>query len=238
MARKMASIQRIWDVQKHPNADALDIVRVMGWKCVSKLNEFKKYDLCVYIEIDAVCPKEDERFAFLATSNWKVKTKKLRGEISQGVALPISMFGWTDDDVTLEEDVSEKLGVKLFENYESFNAIEAKGGFPGFIRKTDQERCVSGDTYIETYEGLKTIKTICETKYFGLVRSYNHHKDICEFKKITNHNISKNKNNWVKIKTKSGKELIVTEDHKIWNETLGHYTNAIDNKVGDFIRLS
>lgn len=34
MARKMASIQRIWDVQKHPNADALDIVRVMGKICM------------------------------------------------------------------------------------------------------------------------------------------------------------------------------------------------------------
>lgn len=140
MARKMASIQRIWDVQKHPNADALDLVRVMGWRCVAKLGEFKKYDLCVYIEIDAVCPKDDPRFAMLATSNWKVKTRKLRGEVSQGIALPLSIFGWTDADVTLEEDVSEKLGVKLFENYETFNATEAKGGFPGFIRKTDQER--------------------------------------------------------------------------------------------------
>lgn len=160
MARKMASIQRIWDVQKHPNADALDIVRVMGWKCVSKLNEFKKYDLCVYIEIDAVCPKEDERFAFLATSNWKVKTKKLRGTLSQGVALPISMFGWTDDDVTLEEDVSEKLGVKLFENYESFNAIEAKGGFPGWVRKTDQERIQNlSERTFENYGSLEWEKT-------------------------------------------------------------------------------
>ena len=160
MARKMASIQRIWDVEKHPNADSLDLVRVMGRRCVAKLGEFKKYDLCVYIEIDGVCPKDDERFAFLASSNWKVKTKRLRGEISQGVALPLSLFGWTDADVTLEQDVSDKLGVKLFENYETFNATEAKGGFPGFIRKTDQERVqnLSLKTF-ENYSELEWEKT-------------------------------------------------------------------------------
>ena len=140
MSRKLASIQRIWDVQKHDNADSLDVVKVMGWQCVSKLGEFKRLDLCVYIEIDSVCPKEDERFAFLASTNWKCKTKKLRGVMSQGVALPLSQFGWTEADVTIEDDVTEKLGIKLFENYETFNATEAKGGFPGFIRKTDQER--------------------------------------------------------------------------------------------------
>lgn len=140
MSRKLASIQRIWDVQKHDNADSLDIVRVMGWKCVSKLGEFKRLDLCVYIEIDSVCPKEDERFKILESTNWKVKTKKIRGEVSQGIALPLSAFGWTELDVTLEDDVTDKLGIKLFENYESFNATEAKGGFPGFLRKSDQER--------------------------------------------------------------------------------------------------
>ena len=51
MSRKMASIQRIWKVEKHPNADALDIVNVMGWKCVAKIGEFQPQDFCVYIEI-------------------------------------------------------------------------------------------------------------------------------------------------------------------------------------------
>lgn len=160
MARKLASIQRVWNVEKHSNADALDLVRVMGWRCISKLGEFKKYDLCVYIEIDSVCPKEDERFAMLASTNWKVKTRKLRGELSQGIALPLSLFGWTDADVTLEEDVSEKLGIKLFENYETFNATEAKGGFPGFIRKTDQERIQNlSERTFENYSELEWEET-------------------------------------------------------------------------------
>ena len=150
MGRKLASIQRIWKIEPIEGADRIELVRVMGWQCIAKKEEFAKYDLCVYIEIDAVCPKEDERFAMLASTNWKVKTRKMKNTLSQGIALPLSIFGWTDADVTLEEDVSEKLGVKLFENYETFNATEAKGGFPGFIRKTDQER--SANLSQKTYE--------------------------------------------------------------------------------------
>jgi RNA ligase (TIGR02306 family) len=160
MGRKLASIQRIWKIEPIEGADRIELVRVMGWQCVAKKEEFAKYDLCVYIEIDSVCPKEDERFAMLASTNWKVKTRKMKNTLSQGIALPLSIFGWTDADVTLEEDVSEKLGIKLFENYETFNATEAKGGFPGFIRKTDQERIqnLSLKTF-ENYSELEWEKT-------------------------------------------------------------------------------
>ena len=140
MARKLASIQRVWDIIPIEGADNIELIRVMGWQCVAKKGEFKKYDLACYIEIDSVVPKEDERFAFLASTNWKVKTKRMLKQLSQGVALPLSQLGWTELDVTLEEDVTDKLGIKLFENYESFNATEAKGGLPGFLRKSDQER--------------------------------------------------------------------------------------------------
>ena len=238
MARKLASIQRIWKIEPIEGADRIELVRVCGWQCIAKKEEFKKYDLCVYIEIDSVCPKEDERFAMLASTNWKVKTRKMKNTLSQGIALPLSLFGWTELDVTLEDDVTEQLGIKLFENYESFNAQEARGGFPGFVRKTDQERCVSGDMLIETEDGLNTIRCVCEEGYYGKVKCFSHLTNEIEYKPILARNISRNKNNWIKIKTKSGKELIVTEDHKIWNETLGHYTNAIDNKVGDFVIIS
>jgi RNA ligase (TIGR02306 family) len=156
MGRKLASIQRIWKIEPIEGADRIELVRVMGWQCIAKKEEFEKYDLCVYIEIDSVCPKEDERFAMLASTNWKVKTRKMKNTLSQGIALPLSLFGWTDADVTLEEDVSEKLGIKLFENYETFNAVEAKGGFPGFIRKTDQER--SANLSQKTYENYSKMK--------------------------------------------------------------------------------
>lgn len=156
MSRKMASIQRIWKVEKHPNADALDIVNVMGWKCVAKIGEFQPQDLCIYLEIDSVVPKDDERFKFLETSHWRVRSKKIRGMLSQGLCLPLSYFGWTESDIELGLDVSANIGVSLFESYENFNAQEASGSFPGWIRKIDQERIQNlNDQTMEEYSKLE-----------------------------------------------------------------------------------
>lgn len=140
MGRKLASIQRIWKIEPIEGADNIEKAGIMGWHVVVRKGEFKVNDLACYIEIDSVCPKEDERFAMLASTNWKVKTRKMKNTLSQGIAFPLSLFGWTEDTVKLKEDVSAKLGIKLFETYESFNAQETGGSFPGFIRKTDQER--------------------------------------------------------------------------------------------------
>ena len=46
--RKLASVQTIWDVQPIEGADRIEVVSVLGLKCVAKKSEFKKYDLCVY----------------------------------------------------------------------------------------------------------------------------------------------------------------------------------------------
>ena len=84
----------------------------------------------------------------------KIKTIKLKGQISQGLALPISSFFQMFADSKFDEgqelceyffegnDVSDLIGVEKWEA-----AIpgqlggQVKGNFPGFIQKTDQERC-------------------------------------------------------------------------------------------------
>lgn len=38
--RQLATIQKITEVINHPNADALDICTVLGWKVVTKRGEF------------------------------------------------------------------------------------------------------------------------------------------------------------------------------------------------------
>lgn len=66
----------------------------------------------MYIEIDSKCPESDERFAFLATKHYKVKTMKL-GKfkvISQGLALPISLFPELSDKA-IGSDVTESLKI-------------------------------------------------------------------------------------------------------------------------------
>ena len=53
MERALAHVEVISHVQPCPNADNLDLVRVLGWQCVAKKGEFQEGDKCVYFEIDS-----------------------------------------------------------------------------------------------------------------------------------------------------------------------------------------
>ncbi|WP_337564108.1 hypothetical protein [Megasphaera sp.] len=66
--RKLASIQKIISLTPIPNADRIELARVLGWKCVVKKGEFKVGDKCVYIEIDSIPPSDNPVFDFLKVS--------------------------------------------------------------------------------------------------------------------------------------------------------------------------
>lgn len=111
--RKLASIQKVTNIRKHPNADTLDICNVLGWEVIIKTGDFKDGDWCVFYECDSVLPKH-EIFAFLEKRKYRIKTQKLRGIISQGLVMPISIIKTlTGKEIKLEEgkDVTELLGV-------------------------------------------------------------------------------------------------------------------------------
>lgn len=110
--RALAHIEKIEWVRPIDGADNIELIGVLGWVCVAKKEEFKPGDLAVYIEIDSKCPESDERFAFLAAKHYKVKTMKL-GKfkvISQGLALPISLFPELSDKA-IGSDVTENLKI-------------------------------------------------------------------------------------------------------------------------------
>lgn len=146
MERKLASVRTIKNKEPIEGADRIELVQVDGWKCVSKKDEFEIGDKCIYFEIDSFLPIEDQ-FEFLRKSCYKnnsvvgegfrIKTIRLRGQISQGLVIPI-----TDKYKDLEEgtDLTEELGVKKYEIPETFGPTERKGNFPIEIPKTDENR--------------------------------------------------------------------------------------------------
>lgn len=149
MTRKLASIQVIKDIQPIKDADSIERIRINNWDVVSQKGNFKVGDLCIYFEIDSFLPIREE-FEFLRKSSYKkmldvegfrLKTIRLRGQISQGLALPLSVlgdFGWTAYEGL---DITERLGVLKYEAPIPMELDgEAKGGFPSFIPKTDEER--------------------------------------------------------------------------------------------------
>ena len=160
--RKLVSIRKIAAIDPIEGADNIVCATVDGWKLVTqKSNNFVPGDLVVYFEIDSFIPIS-EKFEFLRKSSYKkmgdkegfrLKTIKLRGQISQGLILPLSEFS---DLGTFNEgfDLTEILGVEKWEPpLPSELAGIAKGNFPSFIQKTDQERIqnIFGSLF-ETYE--------------------------------------------------------------------------------------
>lgn len=154
MGRQLATIQTISDVQPIENADAIVKVRVGGWWCVARVGEFMPGDQCVFFEIDSLLPNEHPAFSFLekssrvvtilkedggTASGYRLKTVRLRGQISQGLALPLVTFGL--GGLEPGTDVSEQLGILKWEPPISKQmAAIARGPFPSFIPKTDEER--------------------------------------------------------------------------------------------------
>lgn len=149
MERKLASIQKVVSIRPIEGADAIEVARVNNWDVVVKKGECKKGDYVVYCEIDSFLPIREE-FEFLRKSSYKkmgdqegfrLKTIKLRGQVSQGLILPLTIFGefgWTAYEGL---DVTEKLGVVKYEApIPAELAGKVKGSFPSFLRKTDEER--------------------------------------------------------------------------------------------------
>lgn len=149
--RKLATVRRITSIKPIPGADAIECAVVDGWQVVVKKGEFQPGDSVIYFEIDSVLPVLPE-FEFLRKScyvkrewlpngeGFRLRTIKLRGQISQGLVVPIS-----STNIVVSEpgaDLSDALGVVKWDPpVPAQLAGQAEGNFPSFIRKTDEERC-------------------------------------------------------------------------------------------------
>lgn len=152
--RKLASLQRITTLEPIPNADSILKATVLGWQLVVKKGEFSVGDLCVYVEIDSILPERPE-FEFLRARSNRIRTVRLRGQISQGVCFPLSILPG-NLEVEMEEglDVTTILGIEKYEPpIPAQLSGVMKGGFPSFIPKTDETRVQILADLLEKYEG-------------------------------------------------------------------------------------
>jgi RNA ligase (TIGR02306 family) len=144
--RKLASVVKIVDIQPISGADSIVVATVKGWKVVVKKDEYKVGDLAVYYEIDSFLPVRPQ-FEFLRKSSFKrmgstegfrLKTIKLRGQISQGLLTPIPA---DISDPKEGDDLTEALGIVKYEPpIPAQLAGKIKGTFPSFIPKTEEIR--------------------------------------------------------------------------------------------------
>ena len=85
--RKLAHIELITDLQPIEGADRIEKAIVLGWECVVKKGEFQVGQMIIYCEIDSVLPELPE-FEFLKDRKYRIRTIKLKGQVSQGLILP------------------------------------------------------------------------------------------------------------------------------------------------------
>lgn len=110
--RALAHIEEIAWIKPIEGADKIELIGVLGWVLIAQIGEFKVGDKAVFIEIDSKCPEDDERFAFLETKHYKIKTMKL-GKFkcfSQGLAMPIALFPELSDK-QIGDDVTKELRI-------------------------------------------------------------------------------------------------------------------------------
>lgn len=110
--RQLASIQKITSLESIDGADRIELATILGWKVIVKKGEFAVGDKCIYIEIDSLLP-EIPQFEFLRSKDFKVKTMKMRGVVSQGICFPLSILPAGQYEINM--DVTEILGVTKYD---------------------------------------------------------------------------------------------------------------------------
>ncbi len=171
--RKLASIQTINAIEPIPDADTIVKAQVLGWQVVVKRDEFARGDKIVYCEIDSLLPVRPE-FEFLRASSYKpaqldvqgqtvlregfrIKTAKLRGQVSQGICFPLSILQPAiahPDQLEVGTDVTAALDILKWEPPTPMGmGGRIKGDFPAFLSKTDETRVQLLEDVLERHRG-------------------------------------------------------------------------------------
>lgn len=170
MLRKLASVQRVLEIVPIVGADAIEAARINGWQCVVKKGAFAVGDAGVFFEIDAVPPDAPE-YRFLWTqkgaepaegtrpSNFRIRTRTMRGCLSQGLLLTLAEAG-LDAGLADGDDVTERLGVTKYEPVIPMGAAELRGAFPSAVPKTDEMRVQSVPAVLDELRGLPYVATL------------------------------------------------------------------------------
>ena len=157
---KLASIEKIHSVQKHPNEEVenLEVAKIKEWPVVVKKGQFKDGDLVVFIQIDSIVPDTNPYFEFMRRQKFRVWNAKFKGAPSQGLVCPLSILpekAYEGLSFPKEgDDVGEMIGVKKYEKpLDATICGDAKGGFPThLISITDEDNLLSNPETLKEFE--------------------------------------------------------------------------------------
>jgi len=189
------TVEQISKVWNHPNADRLDLAQVegMSFQFVVGRDQYKIGDLVLYFPVDAVLPDDViEKLGLVGklsgAKHNRVKTVKLRGEISQGLVSPLTDWALLIWD-TLESipdkigaDVAGALGIVKYEPEEEFHARpENLLPLPELVGVYDIEGADRHPTVVEMMMDMPVIVTEkIEGSHFSVSLSKDHTFTVCQ----------------------------------------------------------
>lgn len=109
-------------IEKHPNADSIEIAKVGDYQSIVRKGMFKDGDLAIYIPEQSVVPKQileemnmwdsaKNKGMLAGSEGTRLKAIKLRGVLSQGLIYPLVH----QDGMSEGTNVAELLGVTKYE---------------------------------------------------------------------------------------------------------------------------
>lgn len=162
MAEIQVTVEKIHEIKEHPNADRLEIAVIGGdggYHCCVQKGAFLEGDKCVYFPVDSVLPEYLENAIFgedskVKLSKSRVKTIKLRGAISQGLAVPVHALCTIDGYQYLTEGI--KVGADLTKLFGVTKYEPPQSGSPTSGTKPSTARNIN--PYFDKYTDINHLK--------------------------------------------------------------------------------
>ena len=133
MSELRVTIEKIKAIDEHPNADRLELATVLGWQCVVEKDLYDVGDMVVYFPVDVILTEELEALIFgpdpkIKLKKSRIRTIKLRGAISQGLVVPLSLITPVFSVLGTEgKNIAKELGVTKYEPVPS-GGLKTSGG--------------------------------------------------------------------------------------------------------------
>jgi hypothetical protein len=261
MSQWKVSKERI-EIFSHPNADSLLIGKVGSYQVVVQKGLYNDGDIVVFAPEKSILNGniKTEFEKYLSGPNKdRVKSVRLRGEISSGVIIPNHILP-NLDSYGIGEDISEHLQITHYEPpIPTQLAGKVKSFSMPYVGQHDCEHvgvyvndliqgerivisekihgCCDENTILITKYGEKTIRQICEDESNDEILSYDVEKNEIVFDKIIGHKVRKNINNWYEIELEDGTKIKLTDNHPVFLPNYFCYRSVSDLKVGDLVLL-
>lgn len=133
-----ASVEKILEVNIHPNADKLELAKVLGYQCVIPKDTYKVGDSILFVKPDSILPDSEWAKPYLKYAVKRVKAIKIRGEWSEGLVIPLTSIPIIEG--IFEDSVDRVLNISHYEPPKPYHLDAKSSALPFNIPKTDETR--------------------------------------------------------------------------------------------------